>query len=75
MKPSVPKPATTPEPPVFPKMMHQLRPNPAAIAASNTPVKEPKKAKPFSKSRDLHEDRGERQIKTSHNSQTFPHGP
>jgi hypothetical protein len=28
----------------------------------------------FSKSRDSHEDRGERQMKTTHNPQTFPHG-
>lgn len=27
-----------------------------------------------SKSRDLREDRAEREIKTSHNPQTFPHG-
>jgi hypothetical protein len=28
----------------------------------------------FSKSRDTREDRGERQMKTSHSSQTLPHG-
>ena len=34
-----------------------------------------KPAKPFSKSRDLREDRGERQIKTVKNTQTHPHNP
>ena len=36
--------------------------------------KRPKRANTFSKSRDTREDRGVRQMKTPHNSQTLPHG-
>ena len=36
--------------------------------------KPPKRENTFSKSRDLCEDRGTRQAKTTHNSQTLPHG-
>ena len=40
-----------------------------------TPIpKPPKRENTFSKSRDTREDRGERQVKTTHNPQTFPHG-
>jgi hypothetical protein len=59
------------EPPVFPKTPHTLRP-------SAVPVKpgapHQKRDNIFSKSRDTREDRGERQMKTSHNPQSFPHG-
>ena len=51
--------------------------------SSNNPTENPKSAttspKPqkrdntFSKSRDTREDRGTRQMKTTHNSQTLPH--
>ena len=40
-----------------------------------TPSPMPKKRdNTFSKSRDTREDRGTRQAKTKHSSQTFPHG-
>jgi hypothetical protein len=43
--------------------------------ASQKPVpKSQKRDHIFSKSRDTREDRGARQMKTSHNSQTLPHG-
>ena len=58
-----PIPAQTP---VFPKVMHELRP-PAAVAP---PGKGKKRDNIFSQSRDEHEDRGEREIKMSHNPQT-----
>jgi hypothetical protein len=59
------------ETPVFPKMPHRLRPNPDAPA----PIpKSQKRDNIFSKSRDTREDRGSRQMKTSHNPQTFTHG-
>jgi hypothetical protein len=56
--------------PVFPKKLHRLRPNPEEATPSPRPKK---RDNIFSKSRDLREDRDERQMKTSH-SQTFPHG-
>jgi hypothetical protein len=71
MKASLAKPSPTPETPVFPKSLHEQRTN----SSADTP--EPKRKKRdniFSKSRDTREDRGERQMKTSHNPQTFPHG-
>ena len=37
-------------------------------------AKAPKRDNTFSQSRDTREDRGTRQAKTTHNSQTFPHG-
>ena len=57
-------------PPVFPQMTHRVRPN---GPTTNLPAKAPKRENTFSKSRDTREDRGERQMKTSHNAQTFPH--
>jgi hypothetical protein len=54
--------------PVFPKTLHQLRTKPKAALS-----KLQKRDNTFSKSRDMREDRGERQMKTTHNSQTFPH--
>jgi hypothetical protein len=56
--------------PVFPKTLHQFRPVPKA---ANPNPKPPKRDNIFSKSRDTREDRGSHQMKTSHNSQTFPH--
>jgi hypothetical protein len=53
--------------PVFPKTLHQFRPAPK-VAVSAKP---PKRDNTFSKSRDVREDRGTREMKTSHNSQTF----
>jgi hypothetical protein len=61
----------TPETPVFPKTLHQLRPN------SGDAIPQPKPGKRdniFSKSRDTREDRGARQMKTSHSPRTLPHG-
>jgi hypothetical protein len=70
MKTSSPKLAKKPQPPVFQKTLHQLRANPKAADASS---KSEKRDNTFSKSRDTREDRGERQMKTTHDSQTFPH--
>ena len=56
--------------PVFTKTPHRLRPNPEEATPG---PKAKKRDNIFSKSRDIREDRGEREIKTSH-SQTFPHG-
>jgi hypothetical protein len=56
--------------PVFTQSLHRLRPNLAAAAAK---PKFQKRDNIFSKSRDTREDRGARQVKTSHNAQTFPH--
>ena len=55
--------------PVYPKTLHQFRPNPKATAIPQPP----KRDNIFSKSRDTREDRGARQMKTAHNSQSFPH--
>lgn len=52
-------------PPVFPKTAHQFRP--AKAAATPKPAK---RDNIFSQSRDAREDRGIREIKTSHNHQT-----
>jgi hypothetical protein len=54
--------------PVFPQTLHTLRPN----HAQPLPHPNPKtRANIFSQSRDLREDRGTREMKTSHNDQTF----
>ena len=53
--------------PVFPKTLHQFRPDRKAAASP----KPPKRDNIFSKSRDTREDRGTREMKTSHNDQTF----
>ena len=56
------------ETPVFPQTLHTLRPN------HNKPLPHPRSKKRddiFSKSRDVREDRGTREMKTSHNDQTF----
>ena len=57
--------ATTPTP-VFPQTLHRLRPNPGASTE-----KSQKRDNTFSQSRDTHEDRGTREMKTSRNDQTF----
>jgi hypothetical protein len=75
MKASTSKPAAKSQTPVFPQTLHRMRPNPAAVAREATPSpKFKKRDNIFSKSRDTREDRGERQMKTSRNPQTFPHG-
>ncbi len=55
--------------PIFPKTLHQFRL--PTKAASTKPTK---RDNVFSKSRDLREDRGIREMKTSHNEQSQPHG-
>jgi hypothetical protein len=53
--------------PVFPQTLHTARPN------QEKPIPNPKPKKRdniFSKSRDMREDRGTREMKTSHNDQT-----
>jgi hypothetical protein len=56
------------ETPVFPKTLHTLRPN----HDKPMPDAKPKKRdNVFSKSRDVREDRGTREMKTSGNDQTF----
>jgi len=68
MKKSIQKSPAPPQAGVFPKTLHRLRAKP------NEPVpgqKSKKRDNIFSKSRDTREDRGERQIKTTHNAQTF----
>jgi hypothetical protein len=57
--------AATVQTPVFPKTLHQFRP--AKAAAGPKPAK---RDNIFSKSRDMREDRGVREMKTSHNDQT-----
>jgi len=57
------------ETPVFPQTMHQLRPNPVP---ANPNAK--KRDNIFSRSRDTREDRGTREMKTSHNAQSLQHG-
>jgi hypothetical protein len=50
--------------------------NPSAGLATTAQDSKPKKRdNTFSKSRETREDRGARQMKTSHNSQTFTHTP
>lgn len=69
MKASTAKTVTLPESPVFPQMPHTLRPNPESTNPKST-----KRDNIFSKSRDLREDRGTREMKTTRNDQTFQHG-
>ena len=56
------------ETPVFPQTLHRVRAR-GEKAASNPKPK--KRDNTFSKSRDVREDRGTREIKTSQNDQTF----
>jgi hypothetical protein len=52
--------------PIFPQTLHTVPPN--STAATTKPKK---RDNIFSKSRDTREDRGTREMKTSHNDQTF----
>jgi hypothetical protein len=61
--------AKTPTASAFPFKVRQ-RTNDKAVSP-----KAPKKRKHFSESRDTHEDRGIREVKTSHDTRTMPHGP
>jgi hypothetical protein len=71
MKASIPKPAPELQPPVFPKTSHRLR---ESIDTATPDAKSQKRDNVFSKSRDNREDRGTRQIKTTHNDQTLSRG-
>jgi hypothetical protein len=71
MKASKIKAADTAQTPVFDKMLHRVRTRPKKGAPNS---KLPQRENTFSKSRDTREDRGARQMKTEHSSQTFPHG-
>jgi len=66
MKKPITKFATIVQTPVFPKTAHQFRPVPKPTVSA----KPPKRENTFSKSRDVREDRGTREMKTSHNDQT-----
>jgi hypothetical protein len=70
MKASITDFMETPQTPVLQKNLHPLQEAPKAAIAK---PKYQKRDNIFSKSRDMREDRGSRQMKTSHNSQTFPH--
>jgi hypothetical protein len=68
MDDSAPKIKAAAQTTVFPKTLHTLRP----IVDKPLPHPTAKKRDDiFSKSRDLHEDRGTREMKTSSNDQTF----
>jgi hypothetical protein len=69
MKKSPSAKTTAPQSPIFPKAIHQLRP----VSETDENSKSKKRPNTFSKSRDTREDRGARQMKTSHSSQTLPH--
>jgi hypothetical protein len=56
--------------PVYPKALHQFRPDPKAVKLS---PQTPKRDNIFSQSRDERENRGTRGMKTSRNAQSFPH--
>jgi hypothetical protein len=68
IKPRLTKLAATPQTPPYPQLHNPRRPAAPVVLADSKPAK---RDKTFSKSRDTREDRGERQIKTSHNPQTF----
>ena len=70
MKKSVVKSAAKALPPVFPKTAHQFRP----VVEVVVKPKAAKRENTFSKSRDTREDRGTREMKSSKNAQTLPHG-
>jgi hypothetical protein len=70
MKASITKLAAMLQTPVFPQTLHQQRPDPKAAIPN---PKSPKRDNLFSQSRDTREDRSTREMKTSHNAQTFPH--
>ena len=67
MKKPITKFAAIVQTPVFPKTAHQFRPVHEKVLPH---PKSKKRENTFSKSRDLREDRGTREMKTSHNDQT-----
>ncbi len=70
MKKTSPKRAEKTQTPVFQKTLHRLRAQPEAAASA----KPEKRDNTFSQSRDTREDRGTREMKTSHNPRTFSRG-
>jgi hypothetical protein len=68
MNDPVSDPTASAQTPVFPQTLHTLRPNQDKILPH---PKAGKRDDIFSKSRDLREDRGTREMKTSQNDQTF----
>ena len=66
MKKPITKFAATVQTPVFPKTAHQFRP----VSKTSASPKPAQRENTFSKSRDVREDRGIREMKTSHNDQT-----
>ncbi|MGD0812214.1 MAG: hypothetical protein ABSA83_01310 [Verrucomicrobiota bacterium] len=68
MKTTIPKFPAADQPPVFPRTLHRTRPEGKEAVLNPTTQK---RDNIFSKSRDTREDRGLRQMKTTHNSQTF----
>jgi hypothetical protein len=68
MKASTTKPTAIPETSVFPQTLHRLRSDPEA-----TNPKSKKRDNISPKSRDTREDRGAREMKTSHNPQSLFH--
>ena len=68
MKTPIARFAATVQTPVFPQTLHQPRPD---SKYASTHPKPAKRDSIFSKSRDTREDRGTREMKTSHNDQTF----
>ena len=61
------KSADTAQTPVFPQTLHTVRPNQDKVLPH---AKSKKRDNIFSQSRDTREDRGTREMKTSHNDQT-----
>jgi hypothetical protein len=57
--------------PVFPKALHRKRPDSETAAPNPKPTK---RDNIFSKSRDTREDRGTREMKNTHNPQSFSRG-
>jgi hypothetical protein len=70
MKAPTAKNAKTPQTAVFQKTLHQIRTRGEKSATNPKPQK---RDNVFSQSRDTREDRSARQMKMSHNSQTFSH--
>jgi hypothetical protein len=71
MKTSLTKRAEMVQTPLFPKTLHRLR---RSLTETTPNPKPEKRDNIFSKSRDTREDRGTRQVKTTHNSQTLSRG-
>jgi len=68
MKKTISKSPEKQQTPVFPQTLHRVRQKPGKPPALPLPQK---RDNIFSKSRDIREDRSLRQMKNTHNSQTF----